>query len=185
MPAVDALFQRKLLESIRRTPPPRDAFIRIVVVVDLAFGGGDETGIIKVGKTTDDEISMLFLNDMRLSRQICQQLFVNFDSIAQIRQAALLSMVFNLGVPRSGKFYNMRADIAADDCGSFRRGQLKSPFIARLGLAVGGKSGGFAKGLKQRRVSLALFGNALHRGFGRAGICDCFGDAAFNRIMPL
>jgi len=58
-------------------------------------------------------------------------------------------------------------------------------FIARLGLAVGGKSGGFAQGLKQRRVSLALFGDALHGGFGRAGICNRFGDAAFNRIMPL
>ena len=52
---------------------------------------------------------------MRLSRQICQQLFVNFDSIAQTRQAALLSMAFNLGAPRLGKFHNMRAAIAADD----------------------------------------------------------------------
>ena len=64
---------------------------------------------------SDDEISLLFLNDMRLSRQICQQLFVNFDSIALTRQAALLSMAFNLGAPRLGKFPNMRAAIAADD----------------------------------------------------------------------
>jgi hypothetical protein len=55
----------------------------------------------------------------------------------------------------------------------------------RLGLAVGGKSGGFAQGIKQRRVSLALFGDALYRCFGRAGICNRFGDAAFYRIMPL
>ena len=52
---------------------------------------------------------------MRLSRQICQQLFVNFDSIAPTRQPALLSMAFNLGAPRLGKFHNMRAAIAADD----------------------------------------------------------------------
>ena len=48
-----------------------------------------------------------------------------------------------------------------------------------------GKSGGFAQGLKQRRVSLALFGDALYRGLGRAGLCNRFCDAAFNRIMPL
>jgi lysozyme len=64
---------------------------------------------------SDDEISLLFLNDMRLSRQICQQLFVNFDSIAPTRQAALLLMAFNLGTPRLGKLHNLRAAIAADD----------------------------------------------------------------------
>ena len=52
---------------------------------------------------------------MRLPRQICQQLFVNFDSIAPTKQAALLSMAFNLGAPRLGKFHGMRAAIAAVD----------------------------------------------------------------------
>ncbi len=88
-----------------------------------AFPYYDSVGKISIGigrnladrGLSDDEISLLFLNDMRLSRQICQQLFVNFDSIAPTRQAALLSMAFNLGAPRLGKFHNMRAAIAADD----------------------------------------------------------------------
>ena len=88
-----------------------------------AFPYYDSVGKISIGigrnladrGLSDDEISLLFLNDMRLSRQICQQLFVNFDSIAPTRQAALLSMAFNLGAPRLGKFQNMRAAIAADD----------------------------------------------------------------------
>jgi len=40
----DALFQCDRLEAIRRTPPPRDEFVRVVVGVDPAVGGGDETG---------------------------------------------------------------------------------------------------------------------------------------------
>ena len=88
-----------------------------------AFHYNDSVGKISTGigrnladrGLYDDKISLLFLNDMRLSRQICQQLFVNFDSIAPTRQAALLSMEFNLVAPRLGKFHNMRAAIAADD----------------------------------------------------------------------
>ena len=88
-----------------------------------AFPYYDSVGKISIGIgrnladrcLSDDKISRLFLNDMRLSRQICQQRFVNFNSIAQTRQAALLSMAFNLGAPRLGKFHNMRAAIAADD----------------------------------------------------------------------
>ena len=64
-------------------------------------------------------------------------------------------------------------------------GSQNCRFVARLGLAVGGKSGGFAQGFKQRRVSLALFGDASHGGFSRARICNRFSDAAFNGIMPL
>ena len=64
---------------------------------------------------SDDEMSLLFLDDMRLSRQICQQLFVYFNSIAPTRQAALLSMAFNLGALRLSKFHNTRAALAADD----------------------------------------------------------------------
>jgi lysozyme len=88
-----------------------------------AFSYYDSVGKISIGigrkladrGLSDNEISLLLLNDMRLSRKICQQLLVNFDSIAPTRQAALLSMAFNLGAPRSGKFHNMRAAIAADE----------------------------------------------------------------------
>jgi lysozyme len=88
-----------------------------------AFHYYDSVGKISIGigrnlvdrGLSDNGISLLFLNDMRLSRQICQQLFVNFDSIAPIRQAALLWMAFNLWALRLGKFHNMRAAIAADD----------------------------------------------------------------------
>lgn len=143
-----------------------------------AFPYCDSVGKVSIGigrnladrGLSDDEISLLFLNDMRLSRQTCWQLFVNFDSIATTRQAALLSMAFNLGALRLGKFHNMRAAIAADDwrlaAAIAGPGSRNRRFVARLGLAVGGKSGGFAQGLKQRRVILALFGDALHGGFG-------------------
>ena len=77
-----------------------------------AFPYYDSVGKISIGigrnladrGLSNDEISLLFLNDMRLCRQICDRLFVNFDCIDPTRQAALLSMAFNLGVPRLGKF---------------------------------------------------------------------------------
>jgi len=52
---------------------------------------------------------------MRLARQICHRLYADFSSFGPDRQAALLSMAFNLGAPRLAKFHKMRAAIAADD----------------------------------------------------------------------
>jgi len=63
----------------------------------------------------DDEINLLFINDMRLARQICRRLYADFSSFPPDRQAALLSMAFNLGAPRLAKFHKMRTAIAADD----------------------------------------------------------------------
>ena len=51
--APNALFRRHDLRAVRGTPPPRDQFVRMVIGVDPAIGGGDETGIIVVGKARD------------------------------------------------------------------------------------------------------------------------------------
>ena len=65
-----------------------------------------------------------------LARQICCRLFAEFPSFTPDRQMALLSMAFNLGAPRLAKFHNMRRA------------------IARLILAVRGKSGRFGQCVK-------------------------------------
>ena len=59
----------------------------------------------------DDEIDYLFANDLIIALQICQDLYPCFASFTPARQAALISMAFNLGKPRIAGFRRMRAAI--------------------------------------------------------------------------
>ena len=81
---------------------------------------------------SDDEINYLFINDMRLARQICCRLFAEFPSFTPDRQMALLSMAFNLGAPRLAKFHNMRRPIAADDWQQAAAEALDSKWAGQL-----------------------------------------------------
>ena len=58
----------------------------------------------------DDEIDYLFANDLVIALQICQDLYPSFASFTPARQAALISMAFNLGKPRLAGFRRMRVD---------------------------------------------------------------------------
>jgi len=88
-----------------------------------AFPYVDTVGKLTIGigrNLTDrglapDEISYLFRNDMQLAQKICLNLFTGFSDYDAVRQAALLSMAFNLGAPRLAKFQKMRAAINAGD----------------------------------------------------------------------
>lgn len=55
----DALWQRHDILRLHRPMPKRHRFIRIVIGVDPAMGGGDETGIITAGKDQDGHIWIL------------------------------------------------------------------------------------------------------------------------------
>ena len=59
----------------------------------------------------DDEIDSLFANDLIIALNICHDLYPCFTSFAPARQAALISMAFNLGKPRLAGFRRMRAAI--------------------------------------------------------------------------
>ena len=54
-----ALWQREALAAVTMTPPERAAFIRVVVGVDPAIGGANETGIVVAGKQADGHIWVL------------------------------------------------------------------------------------------------------------------------------
>ena len=69
---------------------------------------------------------------MRLARQICRRLYADFSSFPPDRQAALLSMAFNLGAPRLAKFHKMRAAIAADDWQAVAAEALASKWAGQL-----------------------------------------------------
>ena len=59
----------------------------------------------------DDEIDYLFANDLRIALAICTDLYPAFTGFDPARQAALISMAFNLGKPRLAGFRRMRAAI--------------------------------------------------------------------------
>jgi len=106
-----AEFSKTLLDLIEHHEGRR-AFPYHDIVGKLTIGVGrnlTDRGL------SDDEINLLFINDMRLAQQICRRPYANFFSFSPDRQAALLSMAFNLGAPRLAKFHKMRAAIAADD----------------------------------------------------------------------
>lgn len=59
----------------------------------------------------DDEIDYLFANDLIITLNICHDLYPCFASLTPARQAALISMTFNLGKPCLAGFRRMRAAI--------------------------------------------------------------------------
>lgn len=63
----DALWKRAQLAAITKTPPERAHFVRMVIGVDPAVGGKDETGIIVAGRTKSGCIWIL--EDASLSAQ--------------------------------------------------------------------------------------------------------------------
>jgi len=75
---------------------------------------------------------LLFINGIRLAQQICRRLYADFSSFPPDRQAALLSMAFNLGAPRLAKFHKMRTAIAADDWQATAAEALASKWAGQL-----------------------------------------------------
>jgi lysozyme len=59
----------------------------------------------------DDEIDYLFVNDLIIKLNICHDLYPCFACLTPARQAALISMTFNLGKPCLAGFRRMRAAI--------------------------------------------------------------------------
>ena len=62
-----------------------------------------------------DEITLLFENDIKLSTDILDSLFTNWHGFPISARHALISMAFNLGGPRLTKFKKMRAALEKHD----------------------------------------------------------------------
>jgi hypothetical protein len=71
----------------------------------------------------DDEIDYLFANDLVIALQICQDLYPSFASFTPARQAALISMAFNL---RNG-FLPVFAGCAGRFIATIGMGRLMKP----------------------------------------------------------
>ena len=123
-----AEFSKTLLDLIEHHEGRR-AFPYHDIVGELTIGVGRN---LTDRSLSDDEINLLFINDMRLARQICRRLYADFSSFPPDRQAALLSMAFNLGAPRLAKFNKMRAAIVADDWQAAAAEALASKWAGQL-----------------------------------------------------
>ena len=87
-------------------------------------GGGNSSHYNTRGKLTiavsrnltnrglaDDEIDYLFVNDLIIKLNICHDLYPCYACLTPARQAALISMTFNLGKSCLAGFRRMRAAI--------------------------------------------------------------------------
>ena len=59
----------------------------------------------------DDEIEYLFATDLGIALSICCDLYPAFTGFSPARQAALISMAFNLGRPRLTGFRRLRVAV--------------------------------------------------------------------------
>ena len=88
------------------------------------FAYRDSLGILSIGVgrnlqdrgLADDEIDLLPANDIALAHRICSQHFgTAFETASWRRQAALISMAFNLAAPRLAGFRQMHRAILEGD----------------------------------------------------------------------
>ena len=86
----------------RRTHPYRDQCGKLTIGVGRNL---DDRGL------SAEEIDMLLAHDIAIARAGCRALFPAFDGFGQKRQAALISMAFNLGQTRLAGFRRMRAAV--------------------------------------------------------------------------
>jgi len=81
-----------------------------------------------------DEIALLLANDLALARQDCLTLFgQSFRNATPVRQHALLSMAFNLGLPRLAAFRRMRRAILSGDWEQAAREARDSRWARQIG----------------------------------------------------
>lgn len=101
----------------------------------------DSVGKITIGigrNLTDrglsvDEIEMLFANDMKIAAEILDIWCHEWRDFSANRQAALLSMAFNLGGPRLSQFIKLRAALVARDFTTASAEALNSKWAQQVG----------------------------------------------------
>lgn len=64
---------------------------------------------------SDDEIDLMYANDVRMAEADARALVVNFDKLNDVRQEVLVNMSFNLGKSRLAGFKKFLAAVAIQD----------------------------------------------------------------------
>ena len=63
---------------------------------------------------SDDEIALMFANDLERADSLARVLVPNFDTLSEARKAVLVNMAFNLG-PRLGQFARFLEAVRLED----------------------------------------------------------------------
>ena len=82
---------------------------------------------------TPQEVNALFETDMRLAEQILTIWFEGWRDLSPSRQAALLSMAFNLGGPRLTGFVKLRRALGQQDFETAAKEALNSRWAKQVG----------------------------------------------------
>lgn len=64
---------------------------------------------------SDDEIDLMYANDVRMAEADARALVANFDKLNDVRQEVLVNMSFNLGKSRLAGFKKFLAAVAIQD----------------------------------------------------------------------
>lgn len=64
---------------------------------------------------SDDEIDLMYANDVRMAEADARALAPNFDKLDDVRQEVLVNMSFNMGKSRLSGFKKFLAAVAAKD----------------------------------------------------------------------
>lgn len=64
---------------------------------------------------SDDEIDLMYANDVRMAEADARELVTNFDKLNDVRQEVLVNMSFNLGKSRLAGFKKFLAAVAIQD----------------------------------------------------------------------
>ncbi|MBQ01698.1 MAG: lysozyme [Acidobacteria bacterium] len=82
---------------------------------------------------SEDEIQLLFRNDMANARKTCEGLFPTWATLSPVRQAVLLDMMFNMGPGRLRGFRKMRRALRRRDFEDAAVEMLDSKWSAQVG----------------------------------------------------
>lgn len=82
---------------------------------------------------SDNEIALMFENDIGDAEVDARALVPSFDSLSDNRKAALLNMAFNLGRDRLAGFHGMRDALAAGDFNKAADEMLDSLWSRQVG----------------------------------------------------
>jgi lysozyme len=83
---------------------------------------------------TQDEAELLFQHDIEDAVHACERAFPTWLTISPARQAALLNMAFNLGLPHLMTFVKVRQYVGQENWPSAAREVLRSKWATQVGL---------------------------------------------------
>jgi lysozyme len=84
------------------------------------------------GKLSDDEIDYLLTNDLNRCLEEAAT-YPWYEAMNEVRQAVIISMLFNLGKPNFDKFQNMQAALLVGDHALASREMLDSRWANQVG----------------------------------------------------